>query len=141
MNILTLIAAIIIAAFIVIKFHKKRWSSAALWPTLPAYYWSVASYPLDYQSLDNSAGMMSLLFLAIAYLAYLGYKQNKFTGLLVLSVGYISHGLFDVIHQSLFDNASTLLWGAEFCRSFDVLLGVYLICAALAASPEKTEYQ
>jgi hypothetical protein len=50
----------------------------------------------------------------------------------MLALGYIAHGVYDVIHHQLFINSGAPLWWPEFCGTVDILIGVYLIAFAIS---------
>lgn len=80
-------------------------------------------------SLSRSTRRLYKLLISVPFfdLAYGAYKINTLGGLLVLSVGYIGHGIYDVGHNTLFENAGAPLWWPEFGGSADIIIGSYLL--------------
>ena len=128
MNYYALLAGIAIAVFVVARFkktklEKRKWVYPVLLATFPIYYWIFAVYASDYSALKSEVG----IGLAFFFLAYIAYRLNSVTGLILLATGYILHGGYDVIHNSFFINPGTPVWWPEFCGAVDVFIGVYLL--------------
>ena len=131
MNYYALVVGILVAVYVVYSFKRRRleskkWAYPVLLATFPGYYWVFAVYAADYEALikELAVGLGFLL------LAYVTYRFNSAKGLCILALGYIAHGVYDVVHDDLFHNAGTPLWWPEFCGAVDVLLGLYLIYLA-----------
>ncbi len=45
----------------------------------------------------------------------------------LVGAGIIAHGLFDLVHETLIENAGVPTWWPSFCGSLDVLLGLWVI--------------
>ena len=43
---------------------------------------------------------------------------------LVVGIGIVAHGLFDLIHHAIIQNPGVPSWWPGFCMSVDVLLGL-----------------
>lgn len=131
MNISAFIIGILLSIFIIVCFKKARlenskFAYSALLFTFPFYYFIFAIYGKDYTAIPlELAG--GLLFFGIAILAL---KFSNFNKLIILSIGYILHGVYDVIHNVFFINLGIPIWWAEFCGSIDIILGVYLLSLA-----------
>ena len=128
MNYYALIAGIVIAVYVVVRFkktklEKRKWAYPAFLATFPIYYWIFAIYAANYGALINEIGI-GLAFILIAYIAY---RLNSVIRLILLATGYILHAGYDVIHDSLFINPGTPVWWPEFCGSVDLLIGLYLL--------------
>ena len=132
MNIYALIIGIITAILVICYFKRKGLEKAQLpYPILlasfPLYYFVFALYANDHLALYKEIGI-SLIFLLLAYLAI---KSNRKTSLILVSLGCITHGAYDVYHNILFLNNGTPVWWVEFCGSIDLILGFYLIYFAV----------
>jgi len=128
MNISALIIGILIACFIIFKFNKvgdERCNLAypLLLSTFPVYYWFFAVYSSDYGALFNEI-IVGMVFIILALIAL---KLSKIKGLLILAIGFIGHGFYDVVHVNIYSHSVSPLWWPEFCGSLDILLGVYML--------------
>ena len=45
----------------------------------------------------------------------------------LVGTGIVAHGLFDIVHDVLIENAGVPVWWPIFCASIDVLLGIWVI--------------
>ncbi len=140
MNYYAFIAGIIISIYVVVRFkktklEKRKWAYPAFLATFPIYYWVFAIYAADYSALINEIGA-GLAFLLLAYMAY---RLNSVSGLILLATGYILHAGYDVIHDSLFINLGTPPWWPEFCGSVDVLIGIYLLYLVVSVKGRATK--
>lgn len=54
--------------------------------------------------------------------AVAGFKSN----LWFTVAGIVGHGLFDLAHPQLFQNAGVPTWWPGFCGTIDIVLGLYL---------------
>ena len=45
----------------------------------------------------------------------------------LLGIGLVAHGLFDLIHHAIIPNPGVPSWWPAFCMSFDVVLGLWVI--------------
>ncbi len=131
MNIFALITGIFIALFIISRLNKAIVQNdsghyPALLATFPLYYWAFAIYAKDDAALLAEV-FVGILFIAIAWLAY---TLNRPKSLILLAVGFIGHGVYDVLHQAIYSHSVAPNWWPEFCGSIDVLLGVYVLWLA-----------
>ena len=131
MNLIALLLGVLIAAFIIIYFHKTRlecgkFAYVYLLFSFPFYYFFFAFYGNDYRALtiELIAGLI-FFFIAIKSLKLTGFIKFK-----VLAIGFIGHGVYDAIHNHLFSNAGIPLWWPEFCGIIDIMIGLYLIWLA-----------
>ena len=53
----------------------------------------------------------------------------------LVGIGIVAHGLFDLVHDGIVENAGVPTWWPGFCGSIDVVLGLWVI--SLARSREK----
>lgn len=128
MNLIALIIGLVLAAYVIISFRvtrleKREWLYPALLATFPFYYFVFALYAGDYSALLNEL-YVGLVFIVIAYVAY---KLKSTISIVMLSIGYLGHAVYDVAHIHMFINEGTPLWWPEFCGAVDGLIGVYLV--------------
>ncbi|MBC3764573.1 hypothetical protein [Neptunicella marina] len=107
MNITALVIGFLTTCLIVYKFnhyasYKRHKAYVVLLATFPVYYWIFALYALDFGALING-GIVGIAFFAI---------------------GFMAHGIYDVVHLSLYPHSVAPNWLPEFCRSVDILLGI-----------------
>jgi len=132
MNIYALLIGIISAILIILYFKKRKLEEEQLpYPillaTFPVYYFAFALYVSDFVALYKEIGI-SLIFLLVVYLAI---KSNRKISALLIALGCIAHGIYDIFHNTLFVNNGTPEWWTEFCGSIDLILGIYLIYFAI----------
>lgn len=46
---------------------------------------------------------------------------------LLVGAGIVAHGLFDLVHDMLIENAGVPIWWPTFCGSIDVVLGLWVM--------------
>lgn len=131
MNLLALVIGICISIIIIVHFKKTRLEKsksayAVLLFTFPIYYFFFAIFGNDFAVIPLELAI-GFLFFAIAFFAL---KLNGLFKFGLLAVGYILHGVYDVIHNQLFVNAGTPVWWPEFCGVIDIVIGLYLISLA-----------
>jgi hypothetical protein len=131
MNIFAFIAGIFIALIIISRFNKAGVQNDSghypvLLATFPLYYWAFAIYAKDDAALLIEV-FVGVLFIAIAWLAY---TLNRPKSLILLALGFIGHGVYDVFHLAIYSHSVAPNWWPEFCGSIDVLLGVYVLWLA-----------
>lgn len=68
-------------------------------------------------------GFIALIFTAIALL---GYRKS----LVIVGIGIILHGIFDITHHLILENRGIPDFYAGFCFAVDVVLGGYVVFAA-----------
>jgi hypothetical protein len=57
--------------------------------------------------------------------ALLGFKRSMW----LVAVAIAGHGVFDLFHHSLIENAGVPVWWPGFCATVDLILGIWLaIC-------------
>ncbi len=69
--------------------------------------------------------------LGFAVLAAVGFKRSPW----FVVVALIGHGVFDLIHPHVVNNAGVPLWWPDFCMAYDVTAGVLLALLLLRARP------
>ena len=84
----------------------------------------IATYYVLFACMANEAIIEEVLaasvFLAIA-VAGVYFRP------LLLGVGIILHGVFDLFHGAIISNSGVPIWWPAFCASIDVVLGVWVI--------------
>jgi hypothetical protein len=63
-------------------------------------------------------------------IAIASLKFSDFYKFTLLAFGYVLHGVYDVIHNSIFTNVGTPTWWPEFCGVVDITIGLYLLILA-----------
>ena len=117
------------------KLERKPWMYPLLLASFPVYYWVFGLYAMDYDAFIQEF-LIGLAFLAWALLAF---RLSTITGGLVLAMGFIAHGLYDIVHNSFFINDGAPIWWAEFCGVIDVFIGCYLVYFSLRIEPSSPE--
>ncbi|KTF18373.1 DUF6010 family protein [Pseudoalteromonas sp. H105] len=128
MNIPAFTIGIVVSIFLIGHFKKSRLESskftyAFLLITFPLYYFAFAVYVNDYAVIPLEL-MSGLVFFGIAILSLRLTNFYKFN---LLALGYLLHGIYDIIHHMLFINAGTPVWWPEFCGVIDIIIGLYLM--------------
>ncbi len=86
----------------------------------------IASYYLLFATLTDHLGVLAaefVAFLGFLVLAILGARKWP----LLVAVGLLAHGLFDLVHGHLITNPGVPSWWPGFCLAFDVTAGAYLL--------------
>lgn len=86
----------------------------------------IASYYVLFAAVagSNSAALSELLvFLVFLAVAVIGAKRSP----LLIAVGLIAHGIYDIFHIHVVDNPGVPSWWRGFCLAFDSAAGAYLI--------------
>jgi uncharacterized membrane protein HdeD (DUF308 family) len=86
----------------------------------------IASYYVLFAVMDGSSHALAWeLLIAVAFSAV------AILGALILpvlvSIGIIAHGLFDLVHDRIIENAGVPSWWPTFCGSIDVVLGLWVL--------------
>ncbi|MEE9309442.1 MAG: hypothetical protein V3U64_00330 [Cocleimonas sp.] len=142
MKLFALLFGLLIVVFIIMRLHKarfkkKKWVLSILLFTFPLYYWAFALSAQDYNALKGEV-LIGAGFILIAYLAY---KMKSTASLVLLSIGYIGHAIYDLFHDHLVHNAGTPLWWPEFCITIGLLIGLYILYVAFSGEqPDKRKY-
>ncbi|MGC9462328.1 hypothetical protein [Vibrio genomosp. F10] len=134
-NIIALLIGCVVAIAIVYKFKHaglegKPWTYPALLASFPAYYWLFSVHAADYDALVFEF----IVGLAFMVVAYLGYRVQRRLSLLILSIGFMGHGVYDVFHTFVSYHPVAPTWWAEFCGSVDILVSLYLLWLAKAVN-------
>lgn len=53
----------------------------------------------------------------------------------LVGVGIVAHGLFDLVHHIMIENAGVPDWWPGFCGSLDVVLGLWVIALSRSGRP------
>jgi hypothetical protein len=99
----------------------------------PAVLIVVATYYILFAAIDGSATVVikeSLVAGGFVLVAVIGFK----TRLWLVAVAIAAHGIFDLVHTLLIENAGVPPWWPGFCMAFDVTAGVYLALLLLRRS-------
>jgi hypothetical protein len=86
----------------------------------------VASYYVLFAILGDSLGALvgetaiAIIFSAVAIFGGLRFP-------LLVGVGIVGHGLFDLVHHVIIQNPGVPGWWPAFCMSIDVVLGLWVI--------------
>lgn len=94
----------------------------SFYPTMLSF---IATYYVLFAVLGGSDEIVLLeLFVAIAFIsaAIAGFKRS----LWIVVIAIFGHGIFDIIHYLVIDNAGVPAWWYGFCVGFDVALGIWL---------------
>jgi hypothetical protein len=70
-------------------------------------------------------------------LAALGFKRSMW----LVAVAIAGHGVFDLLHHSLIENAGVPVWWPGFCATVDLILGAWLAICLLNRNRYKTGMQ
>ena len=86
----------------------------------------IASYYVLFAVIDGSSHALAWeLLIAVAFSAV------AILGALILpvlvSIGIIAHGLFDLVYDRIIENAGVPSWWPTFCGSIDVVLGLWVL--------------
>jgi len=74
--------------------------------------------------------------------AILGVRwQRGYAGSLLIAIGLIAHGTFDLAHNAMIENTAAPAWWPPYCGTVDVLLGLWLIGLTWQGRVISPEYQ
>jgi hypothetical protein len=92
----------------------------------PAILIVIASYYVLFAIMGGGAAIVSELVISVVFLvaAIIGFKTN----LWVVAIAVIGHGVQDLFHSRLIENAGVPVWWPMFCATIDVIIGFYLAC-------------
>ncbi len=85
----------------------------------------IASYYDLFAIMGGGAGVLGIeigVFAAFVCMSVIGFRTN----LWIVAGALVAHGLFDLVHGELIENAGVPAWWPMFCMSFDVVAGGYL---------------
>ena len=86
----------------------------------------IASYYVLFAVLDGSHHalvwelVIAIVFSTVAILGALFFPT-------LVGIGIVAHGVFDLVHDSIIENAGVPTWWPNFCASIDVLLGFWVV--------------
>lgn len=92
----------------------------------PTVLMIIASYYVLFAVMGGSSralGWELAVALAFSTIAIIGALHAP----VLVGVGIMAHGLFDLVHDGLVENAGVPTWWPGFCGSVDVLLGLWVI--------------
>lgn len=122
-----LVGSFILYQLTVRKAQQAQWAFPFLLATFPIYYLLFTLYASDFSAFLTEL-TVSTIFFAIAYVAR---RFRSYRTWLLLSIGYLLHGIYDVYHDMLFEHEGIPLWWPEFCGTVDVVIGIYLFYQAI----------
>lgn len=85
----------------------------------------IASYYDLFAIMGGGAGALGLetgVLAAFACISVIGFRTN----LWIVVAALVGHGLFDLVHGQLIENAGVPRWWPVFCMTYDVVAGGYL---------------
>lgn len=129
----TILAAYLVAQYRITALDRKTVFYPVFLASFPFYYFAFAIYAGDAGVLLHEIYAGSIFFL----IAYIAYKLQSRTGVVLLALGYFGHAVYDGIHNQIFINNGTPIWWPEFCGAVDGLIGVYLIYLAISLKTDK----
>ncbi len=91
------------------------------------FYFGFAIYANDQTAFIQEL-IYAMPFFLICIIA--AFKNIKYSAVL-LALGYIGHGVYDVMYHQLFINSGMPSWWPEFCGTVDILIGLYLLAYAV----------
>ncbi len=104
----------------------KRWDSLA-WPvflaTLPLYYILFGVLAMDWAVVVKEFLYGSPYILT----GLLVWRIRSKRSLLVIALGWFSHGLYDLYHDLLFINPGVFSWYPVFCALVDITVAAYIM--------------
>ncbi|MCG7489082.1 hypothetical protein MHN79_06245 [Vibrio sp. Of14-4] len=117
-----------VVVFVIFYFKKtghENYNIAypVLLATFPVYYWFFSIYSNDYNALFYEV-IVGILFIVSAGLAY---KMSRMKSLALLALAFICHGIYDIIHTTIYSHSVAPSWWPEFCGVIDVFLGLYML--------------
>lgn len=94
----------------------------------------VASYYVLFAIMGNSAALLpeTLICLGFVVLSLVGFKTSPW----IVAAALAGHGIFDLFHPRLVNNAGVPPWWPNFCASYDVTAGALLALLLLRAKSQ-----
>jgi hypothetical protein len=108
----------------VTRFDRDRSFYTAVLLIIASYYVLFAIQGDSLQALPWE-GLVAIAFAIVAVFGALRLP-------LLVGVGILAHGLFDLAHPALIHNPGVPPWWPSFCMSFDVFLGLWVIGMTLS---------
>lgn len=109
-----------------IKFRgteNKPWTYPLILSSFPMFYFAFSIYAGDMDVLTREIVFAIPIFVICILSAV---KNLRFSGVL-LGLGYLGHGVYDGLHESIFHNPGMPSWWPVFCGVIDVLVGIYIL--------------
>lgn len=134
MNYPAVIVGILLAGFIIACIRPRASSSllqhySVLLATFPLYYLVFAVWASDFSSFYKEL-VIGALFWGVCLIPLSRLLKSSYYAFIVLGLGYLAHGFYDIWHGLLFVNRGTPQWWPEFCAVVDVILAGYLLYTA-----------
>ena len=122
----SLLALVMIISMRLMKTENTVWAYPVCLLSLPALYIGFALYGHDMVALQWEL-IIALPFLLAAMLCSIkGLTYSAY----IMAAAWLLHGVYDVLHGQLFNNAGVPLWWPAFCGAVDIIIGLYLIALA-----------
>lgn len=115
----TLLAAVVAVLGKVTRFDQDRSFYSTVLVIIASYYVLFAVQGASTDALVWET-VIALAFFAVAIFGALYVP-------LLVGIGIVSHGLFDLVHPAIIHNSGIPAWWPSFCMSLDVLLGFWVI--------------
>ena len=111
------LAIIVAVSSTYLKFDRDISFHSTLLTVIASYYilFSFLSMEAIWAELS-----VSIFFIALAFLGAIRLP-------LLIGIGLILHGIFDLFHSSIIDNSGVPSWWPLFCMAVDVVLGLWFI--------------
>lgn len=114
------LAAVLLGCTHWLGFHRDR----SFFPTVLMV---IAGYYVLFAFMAGQAIVFELLAAAVfVAIAIAGYLRSA----ALVGVGVLLHGVFDVVHPHVVDNAGVPSWWPPICLGFDAVLGAWILLLA-----------
>lgn len=128
-----IVAGVATAAVLAVAANLTRFDrDKSFYPTLVIV---IASYYLLFAVMDGSPKTIAIELMVVSTFAlaavYSGLRLPALAGWAILV-----HGIFDVAHGHVIDNAGVPVWWPAYCAAVDVPLGAWVIYLAGRETPE-----
>lgn len=126
------LGGVLIAVFTILgiklgKTENNPWAYPFVLALYPFFYFGFAIYANDNSALLNELTYAAPIFIICILTALKNIKYSAF----ILSIGYIGHGCYDIVHHLLFINPGMPAWWPEFCGTIDIIIGFYIFVIAI----------
>ena len=99
----------------------------------------IASYYLLFAILGEAPNTLvweTLVALAFSAIAIVGALRFP----LLVGIGIVAHGLFDLVHHAIIHNPGVPSWWPTFCASIDVCLGLWVMRLSWLTKSDNQSY-
>lgn len=118
----TLVAAGVSVFARVVGLDRERSFFTAVLIVVGHYYVLFAAMAGSMRALAIESAGLALFTLCAA----IGFRRSY----MLVGVGLMAHGVFDLFHGGLIDNPGVPIWWPPFCLSFDVVAGAWVMWMA-----------